>query len=190
MLHSLRCQRRSTPQNTPAWLPQKESCTHIYMHHYEAAAFPHIFPLGSGGFRPGHTRFNEYRSFALFHFSGRCRRDEIWLSWAACVQARLQLALRNEQLGRPRGWDRIPPMPAERFEGFARTLVPREALARGIAPGAHVTLRGLTKAVDLNGARGTLGAFDAPTQRWAVLRRDGGKPLAVRSENLALEVRP
>jgi hypothetical protein len=159
---------------------------------YEARAFPHIFCLGGGtyGQRRGSAgRFCEYRRWALYQRSGRCLQDHVWMSWAACVQARLELALCNERLGRPRGWDGLKEGRPGRFDEFLLTLVPRTAFARGLSQGARVTLRDLVSAPHLNGTVGSLGRFDSKLQRWAVHRSDGTmtETLAVRSKNVFAE---
>ena len=53
----------------------------------------------------------------------------------------------------------------------------------GLQPGAHVTLRGLTKRPELNGRAGLLETFDAAAQRWLV-HLDGSDAVKLKPENL------
>lgn len=98
---------------------------------YELLAFPTHFILGRGHYAGMSTpvRFCDWREHMLHHSSGKFRNDEHWMSWAACVQARLELALRNEKRGKAKGWDSIPSFRAERFAEFKKTLVPRSSLS-------------------------------------------------------------
>ena len=102
----------------------------------EAGAFPLVFMFGSGHFGAlmGRTRFHEYRDHILHHFSVAPRMWDdggpgLWVSWAASTQGMLDLALRNERLGRPQGWDVSKRFNEARFAAFRKTLTPRGGVA-------------------------------------------------------------
>ena len=97
----------------------------------EAVMFPDLFILGDGGTFGGMVRrgvperFCDYREHLLMQACGRWEACALWCAWSATVQARLELALRNERLGLPRGWDKEP-FNIGRFAKFSDTLVLRE----------------------------------------------------------------
>lgn len=69
--------------------------------HFEAAAFPTLFPFGTGTYdedRPRPVRFKEYREHLMSLSDGRFQQHKAWMEWSASVVEAIERKKKGEDV--------------------------------------------------------------------------------------------